>query len=196
MIDRDNVRFPKGDDGIKTLMNMNEVHNSGALMAIDKINFTPKNIIEIGCGGGQNIINLKNKFPSSNILALDYSPTSINLSREITKNLSDITFVLDDICNVNLGFKFDLATAFETIYFWNDINKAFKNIYNFLNTNGQFLIYIEGSTHKTLKDWSVGVELKNQLEPSQISEILTLCGFSDVKIYNLIGEKVAIISIK
>ena len=38
---------------------------------------------------------------------------------------------------------FDLITAFETVYFWGDLNKAFSNVRNCLKEKGKFIIIHE-----------------------------------------------------
>ena len=191
---RSQVKFPDGDEGIKTLKRMNEAHNEGALWAISKINLDENkqlNILDIGCGGGQNLLNLSIKFKNSTLFGIDYSPTSINLSAEICKNLvvnKRLCLNISDVHKMSFSdSKFDLVTAFETLYFWENLDIAFKEIKRVLKKDGKFMIFLEGTTKQTLEKWEnlgEGIKLKNKLNPIEIKEILNENGFLNVEIYN------------
>ncbi|MCZ6149472.1 class I SAM-dependent methyltransferase [Campylobacter ureolyticus] len=191
---RSQVKFPDGDEGIKTLKRMNEAHNGGALWAISKINLDENkqlNILDIGCGGGQNLLNLSIKFKNSTLFGIDYSPTSINLSAEICKNLvvnKRLCLNISDVHKMSFSdSKFDLVTAFETLYFWENLDIAFKEIKRVLKKDGKFMIFLEGTTKQTLEKWEnlgEGIKLKNKLNPTEIKEILNENGFLNVEIYN------------
>lgn len=190
---RSQVKFPDGDEGIKTLKRMNEAHNEGALWAISKINLDENkqlNILDIGCGGGQNLLNLSIKFKNSTLFGIDYSPTSINLSAEICKNLvvnKRLYLSISDVHKTEFeDNKFDLITAFETLYFWEDLDTAFKEIKRILKKDGKFMIFLEGTTKETLEKWENlgdGIYLKNKLNPNEIKEILNKNGFENIEIY-------------
>ena len=189
---RSQVKFPDGDEGIKTLKRMNEAHNEGALWAISKINLDENkqlNILDIGCGGGQNLLNLSIKFKNSTLFGIDHSPTSINLSNEICQGIKNRVFL--EVLDVHkMSFsdsKFDLVTAFETLYFWENLDIAFKEIKRVLKKDGKFMIFLEGTTKQTLEKWEnlgEGIKLKNKLNPIEIKEILNENGFLNVEIYN------------
>lgn len=189
---RSQVKFPDGDEGIKTLKRMNEAHNEGALWAISKINLDENkqlNILDIGCGGGQNLLNLSIKFKNSTLFGIDYSPTSISLSNEICQGIKNRVFL--EVLDVHkMSFsdsKFDLVTAFETLYFWENLDIAFNEIKRVLKKDGKFMIFLEGTTKQTLEKWEnlgEGVKLKNKLNPTEVKEILNKNGFLNVEIYS------------
>ncbi|AKT90934.1 SAM-dependent methyltransferase [Campylobacter ureolyticus RIGS 9880] len=188
---RSQVKFPDGIDGIKTLKRMNEAHNEGALWAISKINLDENkqlNILDIGCGGGQNLLNLSIKFKNSTLFGIDYSPTSISLSNEICQGIKNRVFL--EVLDVHkMSFsdsKFDLVTAFETLYFWENLDIAFNEIKRVLKKDGKFMIFLEGTTKQTLEKWEnlgEGIKLKNKLNPTEVKEILNKNGFLNVEIY-------------
>lgn len=188
---RSQVKFPDGDEGIKTLKRMNEAHNEGALWAISKINLDENkqlNILDIGCGGGQNLLNLSIKFKNSTLFGIDHSPTSISLSNEICQSIKNRVFL--EVLDVHkMSFsdnKFDLITAFETLYFWENLDIAFKEIKRVLKKDGKFMIFLEGTTKQTLEKWEnlgEGIKLKNKLNPAEVKEILNKNGFLNVEIY-------------
>lgn len=188
---RNQVKYPNGDEGIQTLKRMNEAHNDGSLWAIEKINLDEDkklNILDIGCGGGQNLLNLSNKFKNSTLFGIDYSPTSISLSNEICQGIKNRVFL--EVLDVHkMSFsdnEFDLITAFETLYFWENLNIAFNEIKRVLKKDGVFMIFLEGTTKQTLEKWEnlgEGIKLKNKLNPAEVKEILNKNGFLNVEIY-------------
>lgn len=68
--------------------------------------------------------------------------------------------------------------AFETIYFWSDLETNFKEIYRVLRKGGQFLICNEGAfrDHKNIKKWACMLEFK-VYSPEYLTGILTKLGF-------------------
>ena len=48
---------------------------------------------------------------------------------------------------------FDVVTAFETVYFWNDLPKAFTEVTRVLKRNGHFLICCE-LNNPSVKTWT------------------------------------------
>lgn len=201
-MNKDNCRFPKGEDGRQTLLRMNEAHNEGALWAISKLQFDKNlKILDVGCGGGRNISNLASKFNDSVIYGVDYSSMSVETSKEINAYLIEKKRVFIDEQSVsNLAFKddfFDIVCAFETIYFWPSIENDFLEIKRVLKDGGKFLIHVEGSTSKTLKEWSKEVELKNQLTKDDLERILKKVGYKNIQSFCMDdSEKLCIISQK
>lgn len=189
---RSQVEFPEADVGIQTLKRMNVAHNDGSLWAISKLNLDENkelNILDIGCGGGQNLLNLSTKFKNSTLFGIDHSPTSINLSSQTCKDIKKRVFLeVSDVHKMSFSDnKFNLITAFETLYFWKNLNIAFNEIKRVLKKDGKFMIFLEGTTKQTLEKWEnlgEGIKLKNKLNPSEIKEILNENGFLNVEIYN------------
>lgn len=189
---RSQVEFPEADVGIQTLKRMNVAHNDGSLWAISKLNLDENkqlNILDIGCGGGQNLLNLSIKFKNSTLFGIDYSPTSISLSNEICQGIKNRVFL--EVLDVHkMSFsdsKFDLVTAFETLYFWENLDIAFNEIKRVLKKDGKFMIFLEGTTKQTLEKWEnlgEGIKLKNKLNPTEVKEILNKNGFLNVEIYS------------
>lgn len=192
---RDNVRFPKGENGVKTLKRMNEVHNKSAIWAINCLNIDENldtEILDIGFGGGQNFLNLRTKFKNSKLYGIDYSPTSLEVAKQTTQNLNNIWLKIGDVSK-KIDFcdsKFDIVTAFETLYFWENLKTAFSEIKRVLKPDGVFLLHLEGTTKKTLDEWSNGVNLKNKLNENEIYKPLKQSGFQKVEIYALENSEI------
>ena len=137
------TRKPNGILGKMMLKGMNMGHAKLSDFGISTLpNKEFFNIAELGCGGGRNIDALLNKYSKARIVGVDYSPLSVEKAKEFNKkNMSRCEIKQGDVSKLDLPKnKFDLVTAFETIYFWPNIDKCFKNVFEILNDNGYFLI--------------------------------------------------------
>ena len=149
-------------------------------------NVQPKEIIEIWCGGGRNAGALLKKYPEAKVTAIDYSEVAV---KKATKyNAKEIK---NWRCNVqhgdvsNLEFpkeKFDLATAFETIYFRPGLEKCFEQVAKVLKPEGTFLIVNEcdGVDEEWLKFEKI-IDGMKCYTVEQIQEALKKAWFSEIK---------------
>ena len=113
------------------LAGMNYGHNKMALWCIDEC-IRPsdeEDILDIGCGGGQNIANFLTR-TKGKVCGADYSAQSV--AKSVARNRKAVRDGRAEIMKAlvsSLPYEsatFDLATAFETIYFWPDIVENFK----------------------------------------------------------------------
>ena len=140
-----NTREPKGLLGQIMIIRMNHHHKSLVSWALS--NFPKdekKDILEIGCGGGKNALELLKTYKNAHLTAVDYSPVSIKNSKKVLRHAikdGKCEVLEQNVLNLTLEKeKFDLITAFETVYFWKDLNIAFKNVLDCLKPGGQFII--------------------------------------------------------
>ena len=116
------TRKPEGTLGKMMLKGMNSGHAKMADWGLSHLTkITPKEIAELGCGGGRNAGELLKKYSDANVTAIDYSPLSVEKATEYNKKEIDAGRCVvkeGDVSKLPLeAGKFDLATAFETIYF-------------------------------------------------------------------------------
>jgi ubiquinone/menaquinone biosynthesis C-methylase UbiE len=101
-------------------------------------------ILDIGCGGGKFIKYLSDINDSYKLFGLDHSPEMVELSKKINKQAIDkkqVTIIQGSVTDIPIeNNKIDLATAFETVQFWPDIDKSFSEIVRLLKSRGSFLI--------------------------------------------------------
>lgn len=127
-----NFRKPKNSFMGRCIVKMmNQGHNRISLWCID--NFVKlsggETVLDIGCGGGQNVANFI-KRTHGLVCGMDYSPTCVDIASR--KNKAAISQGRASIVEANVSNipfddnRFDIVTAFETIYFWNDIVENFK----------------------------------------------------------------------
>ena len=84
---------------------------------------------------------------------------------------------------ISLPGSFDVVTAFETIYFWPDIEHCFNEVKKVLKPGGQFVIVNEsdGSGEMDAK-WESMIECMHTYTPEEIRRHLTNVGFRDLNI--------------
>ena len=80
---------------------------------------------------------------------------------------------------------FDLATAFETIYFWPGLEKCFAQVANVLKLGGSFMICNEsdGTDAASLKFEKIIDGMKNHTI-NEISTALSKAGFSEISSFH------------
>lgn len=178
---------PEGADGFKMLERMNGGHHEE--LALWGLEFLPlaqdSRVLEIGCGGGANIARLLQRAPQGHVVGVDYSPVSVEASSAYNAQAIAAGRCQVQLANVlALPFSdasFDVATAFETVYFW-DREPAFAQVKRVLKPGGYFLICNEadGSNADQL-------DLVNQIPgmtmptASELEETLTEAGFRIVE---------------
>ena len=87
-----------------------------------------------------------------------------------------------DVSNLTLPREsFDLATAFETIYFWPGLEKCFSQVAGILKPGGAFLIVNESDgTDETSLKYEKIIDGMKCYTVEQISSALKSAGFSEV----------------
>ncbi len=90
-------------------------------------------LLNIGCGGGKNVYNLKEKF---SVTGVDLSPTMLAQARELNP---ESTFVHGDMRTFRLGKTFDAVLMDDAIAYMTclgDFVAAFRNASAHLNSGG------------------------------------------------------------
>jgi ubiquinone/menaquinone biosynthesis C-methylase UbiE len=183
----DNMRKPKGKLGKIQLKSMNKEHTPVSLWGLKHLDIQDDDIVlDIGCGGGININRMSKN--AKKVYGVDYSIESVNLSREV--NRQEIYDGKVEILKGNvqdLPFEdntFDIVTAFETVYFWPNIEKSFGEVKRVLKPGGIFLIGMEsnGNDNLTMK---ISEKLINMTvyNDEEITEFLKNNGYSQITVY-------------
>lgn len=77
---------------------------------------------------------------------------------------------------------FHLITAFETIYFWPNISKAFEQVYRVLKSEGTFMICNESNGENSKDEkWTNIIQGMEIYTSEQIEKALKKAGFLDIK---------------
>jgi ubiquinone/menaquinone biosynthesis C-methylase UbiE len=183
----DNMRKPKGKLGKIQLKSMNKEHTPVSLWGLKHLDIQDDDIVlDIGCGGGININRMSKN--AKKVYGVDYSIESVNLSREV--NRQEIYDGKVEILKGNvqdLPFEdntFDIVTAFETVYFWPDIEKSFGEVKRVLKPGGIFLIGMEsnGNDNLTMKISEKLIDM-TVYNDEEITEFLKNNGYSQITVY-------------
>ncbi len=143
--------------------------------------------LDCGCGGGANVKRLLER--SEKAYGIDYSDISVAKSKETNAGT-----IADGRCEIlqsdvrSLPFddeSFDIVTAFETIYFWQEIDKAFSEIHRVLKSGGIFAITNESTgTDKTSVKFSKIIDGMNLYTGENLKTLLEGAGFTDIEIHS------------
>ena len=185
-----NTRKPEGFFGRMMVNGMNG--GSHARMAEWGLGFVTiedtANALDVGCGGGANIARLLGRCPKGTVTGIDYSPVSVKKSREV-----NAAAIAAGRCKVVEGSadalpfgdgEFDLVTAFETVYFWPEIENCFAGVRRTLKNGGRFLIVNEddGLTGNNEK-WEKIIDGMHTYTPDELRTHLTAAGFRDITVH-------------
>ncbi|MBE6495652.1 MAG: class I SAM-dependent methyltransferase [Methanobrevibacter thaueri] len=179
---------PHGEEGLETIENMNENHREISEFAFECIDVNgDERILDIGCGGGVNIEKFL-KLTSNNVDGLDYSEVSVASSIKQNKDAVDngrCTVIQADVSDMPIeDERYDLATAFETIYFWPEIQETFKEVSRVIKPNGRFMI-AQGTdgNHPDDEKWLATVEGMSVYTSPELERYLLDAGFKSVESY-------------
>lgn len=183
-----NTRKPEGALGKMMVNGM----NSGGHTALAEWGFGFIDVdandcaLDCGCGGGANVKRLLER--CSTAYGIDYSEISVAKSKEVNADAIRNKRCEIHQCDVrSLPFdndSFNVVTAFETIYFWQDIDKAFAEIYRVLRNGGTFAITNESTgTDKTSVKFSQIIDGMNLYTGEKIKALLENAGFTDIEIH-------------
>ncbi len=179
----ENFRKPEDNfAGRLMLMSINRGHEKLAKWGRSYIKIKKEDtVLDLGCGGGRNIDYFLTQ--GAIVYGLDHSQTSANMARERNKEA-----IKSGRCQIFVGdvkrlpFQDEsmaIVTAFETIYFWNDIRVCFEEIYRVLNKGGKFLICNEVSSMKRRDVRILAGKISMEVyTPDDLTNMLTEVGFS------------------
>ena len=118
--------------------------------------------------------------------AIDYSDLSVQKARDYNQDMiaaGRCTVQQGDVSNLKLpAGAFDLATAFETVYFWPGLEKCFAQVAKVLKPGGYFMICNEsdGTDATSLKYEKIIDGMKTHTA-EEIEAALRAAGFSGVR---------------
>lgn len=99
-------------------------------------------VLDIGCGDGQILIELARHFPNSRFLGIDLCAEPIFHAQAKAKelDLNNLWFEAKDLLEFNSISNFDLITAFDVIHDLAFPDKVLTRVHSWLKKDGQFLM--------------------------------------------------------
>ena len=184
------TRKPEGFLGKMMIKGMNSGHAKLADWGLSYLHLVnPLEVIDLGCGGGRNAGELLKRYRSSHVTAIDYSNLSVEKATSYNKEMIQegrCTVKQGDVSHLDLPENtYDLATAFETIYFWPEIEACFTQVQQILKPGGVFMICNEsdGNDAVSLKFEKI-IDGMKIYTIAQIESALLSAGFSKVRSYH------------
>ena len=192
---------PHGEEGVETIKNMNENHQPISEFAFKYVDVgTNDRILDIGCGGGVNIEKFL-KLTDNNVEGIDYSDVSVKESaKRNQKAIGDkrCRIIQADVSKMPIDDEvYDLVSAFETIYFWPDIENTFKEVLRIIKLGGQFMI-AQGTdgNHPDDEKWLNSVEGMTVYTASELEKYLLNAGFGSVESFKKENDYILVVIAK
>lgn len=180
------MQRPQGLGGRFAVWMMNRAHAPLSAWGFSQIALRAEwHALDVGCGGGANLRKLLENCRSA--AGVDVSPVSVETSRRLNAEaIANGRCVIVEGDASGLPFqdnRFDLVTAFETVYFWTDLEKSFKEVYRVLKPGGQFFICNEaGDERKVNAFWKKVIKGLRIYTPEALTQILKDAGFGDIRV--------------
>lgn len=139
-------RKPEGFVGGLIAGMMNWGHGAMTREVVGRLGVGPDDaVLDIGCGGGGAIALMAES--GARVTGVDYSDASVRKSRARNREaVRNGRVAVERADALSLPFPaetFSLATAFETVFFWNDIQDCFKGVFRALRPGGRFAVAVE-----------------------------------------------------
>lgn len=185
----ENTRRPAGLGGKLMVRMMNVGHRALARWGLRFLLLSADaKVLDCGCGGGANIRTLLKKCPKGIVKGIDYSAVSAEQARK--RNADAIQA---GRCAVWQGSVeqiifasgwFDAVTAFETVYFWPDLPKSFREIRRVLCPGGTLLICNECSGDAPGDEaWTKKIAGMRIYPAAELQRLLEQAGFRRIQIH-------------
>ena len=181
------TRKPEGALGKMMLNGMNSGHAKMADWGFSHFPpVQPAEAVDLGCGGGRNAGTLLKRYPGARVTAVDYSSASVKMAKEYNREAvaaGRCRVQQGDVSELNLPAEsYDMATAFETIYFWPGLEKCFRQVARILKTGGTFMICNESDGTD-----AAGLKYEKIIDGMKVHTVETIemalrkAGFSEVR---------------
>ena len=180
------TRKPEGFLGKMMLSGMNSGHAKLADWGLSHLaDIAPEKAVDLGCGAGRNVGELLKKYPKTHVTGMDYSDLSVEKAKDYNKAMiaaGRCEVLRGDVLDIPFPAEmFDLATAFETVYFWPGLEKCFAQVAKVLKPGGSFLICNESDgTDATGLKYEKIIEGMKSHTAEEIEAALKAAGFSEV----------------
>ena len=131
---------PKGFGGKVSTFIMNRLNQPMYRAVLNEID-NNKKVLDIGFGNGYMLRKLL-KAKQSQFFGIDISGDMVKTATRKSKlaiKKGNLKLAKASVDEIPFDEKFDQIYTINTIYFWNDLEKGLREIYDKLNTNGEFL---------------------------------------------------------
>ena len=149
-------------------------------------------------GKGANLAEMSIRCPEGSVYGIDISEESVKFARKKNRDLLGKRCFIEQGSVEKLPYEnemFNVVTAFETIYFWNDLLQSFTEIARVLKKGGIFLICCEMSDPSNTI-WTSRIDGMTIHPVRELRSLLSRSGFTDISVYKRRKEDLCIIAQK
>ncbi|WP_397540260.1 class I SAM-dependent methyltransferase [Rummeliibacillus pycnus] len=180
------AKNPNGIIGSFMLNIMNTAHTEMNKWAFEKMKISGNAVmLDIGCGGGKAIQLMSKINTYGKIYGIDYSEQAVKDS--IRANKTDVAtgkVYVQQASVTDIPFpenEFDIITAFQTHYFWSDLENGIKEVFRVLKSEGSFLIIAE--------KYKINYHMKSYKTKEELEQLFKKSGFNKVEFYENVNKK-------
>ena len=183
---------PKGYIGKFMLGSMNVAHKNIFNLGLENIRINDNSkLLDLGFGGGMALKMISKKHKNIKLFGIDFSEESIKTCMK--KNKKDIMNGKIELIKGDIGKMpfsddyFDIITAFQTHYHWDNLDKKLLEIFRVLSEKGQFIIVAE--------KYKINYHMEKYKTKEELKNIFAETGFEKIEYmetkYNMFirGEK-------
>lgn len=194
--DAGNPAKPEGAAGDKMLRYMNEEHADLTEWGLSFLNGGENDrILDIGCGGGATLKRLSAMLPQASFVGVDYSDTSVTLSKETNEDAikaGRMEIVSGSVEKLPFAdASFDRIVTVESFYFWPEPVKSLSEVHRVLKKGGHFLLISEIYERPDLTEHIRDNIRKYQMNvpgKEEFQDLFQKAGFSKTTIYTKENE--------
>ena len=114
-------------------------------------------VLDVGCGGGKAISRILEE-TRREVAGIDHSPEAVKTARSVNRAaVSSGRLRIVESSVESLPFRdgfFDVVTAFETTYFWPELQAGLTEIHRVLNRGGRLVIANEFADRASAGAWA------------------------------------------
>ena len=114
-------------------------------------------VLDVGCGGGKAISHILEE-TRREVAGVDHSPEAVKTARSVNRAaVSSGRLRIVESSVESLPFRdgfFDVVTAFETTYFWPELQAGLTEIHRVLNRGGRLVIANEFADRASAGAWA------------------------------------------
>ena len=181
---------PRGWLGKLVLWSMNRRHAGVTGWGLRQVSIGEHDmILDVGCGGGRTVATLAAGAAGRIVHGIDYSMESVNAARRTNSPFNQRGPVSIPQASVaGLPFAdntFDLVTAVETHFWWQDLAAGMQEVFRVLKPGGRMLIVAEfynGGKWSKYADRLKRMTTMAILDVEQHRAMFSVAGFTDVRV--------------